>query len=106
MPQAQIWERDRTLGAIERLLSEAREGRGRSLFIVGEAGLGKTTLIERAQSGGRGEFQISIGRGDAAESSLPFGIIDQALRRLGFRGPDYAKTVKRSAPQARAARLY
>ena len=106
MPQAQIWERDGTLEAIDRLLSETREGRGRSLFIVGEAGLGKTTMVDRAQAGGRGQFQISIGRGDAAESSLPFGIIDQALRGLGFRSLDDTKSVRRSALQARAARLY
>ncbi|HEV2014039.1 MAG TPA: AAA family ATPase [Candidatus Dormibacteraeota bacterium] len=91
---------------IERLLSEAREGRGRSLFIVAEVGLGKTTMVDRAQAGARGQFQISIGRGDAAESSLPFGIIDQALRGLGFRSPGDAKSVRRSALQARAARLY
>ena len=48
MAQVQIWERDGTLRAIESLLSEAREGRGRSLFIVGETGLGKTTMVERA----------------------------------------------------------
>ncbi|HEY4870718.1 MAG TPA: AAA family ATPase [Candidatus Dormibacteraeota bacterium] len=106
MPQAQIWERDATLGAIERLLSEAREGRGRSLFIVGEAGLGKTTMVERASAAGRDQFRISIGRGDAAESSLPFGVIDQALRGLGFRSPTDLKSTRRSPPQARAARLY
>jgi DNA-binding CsgD family transcriptional regulator len=106
MPQAQIWERDATLGAIERLLSEAHEGRGRSLFIVGEAGLGKTTMVERASAAGRDQFRISIGRGDAAESSLPFGVIDQALRGLGFRSPIDAKATRRSPPQARAARLY
>jgi DNA-binding CsgD family transcriptional regulator len=106
MPQAQIWERDATLQAIERLLSEAREGRGRSLFIVGEAGLGKTTMVERASAAGRDQFRISIGRSDAAESSLPFGVIDQALRGLGFRSPTDIKTTRRSPPQARAARLY
>jgi len=106
MPQLQIWERDGTLGAIERLLSDAREGRGRSLFIVGEVGLGKTTMVDHAQASGRDQFQISIGRGDAAESSLPFGVIDQALRGLGFRNPDEAKSARRSALQARAARLY
>ncbi|HXN03614.1 MAG TPA: AAA family ATPase [Candidatus Acidoferrum sp.] len=106
MPQAQIWERDATLGAIEHLLSEAREGHGRSLFIVGEAGLGKTTMLERASAAGRDQFRISIGRGDAAESSLPFGVIDQALRRLGFKGPIDGKTTRRSPPQARAAMLY
>src|SRR6202165_1525645 len=106
MPQAQIWERDATLGAIEHLLSEAREGHGRSLFIVGEAGLGKTTMLERASAAGRDQFRISIGRGDAAESSLPFGVIDQALRGLGFRSPTDLKSTRRSPPQARAARLY
>jgi DNA-binding CsgD family transcriptional regulator len=106
MPQAQIWERDGTLRAIERLLSEAREGRGRSLFIVGEAGLGKTTMVERAFAAGRDQFRVTIGRGDAAESSLPFGVIDQALRGLGFRSPTDDTIARRSAQQARAARLY
>jgi len=106
MPQAQIWERDGTLRVIEGLLSEAREGRGGSLFIVGEAGLGKTTMLDRASAAGGGQFQITFGRGDAAESSLPFGIIDQALRGLGFRSPSDKKTGGRSAVQARAARLY
>ena len=106
MPQAQIWERDGTLAAIERLLSEAREGRGRSLFIVGEAGLGKTTMVERASAATRDQFRITIGRGDAAESSLPFGVIDQALRGLGFRSPTHPKTARQSSPQARSARLY
>src|SRR6266480_4382083 len=106
MPQAPIWERDGTLGAIERLLSAAQEGRGRSLFIVGEAGLGKTTMIDRAQQGVAGSFRIGIGRGDASESSLPFGIIDQALRGLGFRRPSDAKALRQTPLQARATRLY
>ena len=94
------------MGAVGHLLSEAREGRGRSLFIVGEAGLGKTTLVERASTAARDQFRVSIGRGDAAESSLPFGVIDQALRGLGFRSPTDIKAGRRSPPQARAARLY
>jgi len=106
MPQAQIWERDGTLRAIDGLLSEARAGRGRSLFIVGEAGLGKTTMVERAAAAAGDQFRVSIGRGDAAESSLPFGVIDQALRKLGFRSPAESETVRQSPLRARAARLY
>jgi DNA-binding NarL/FixJ family response regulator len=106
MAPAQIWERDATVGTIERLLTEAGQSHGRSLFIVGEAGLGKTTMLERASAIARGQFEISIGRGDAAESTLPFGIIDQALRGLGFRGPAESKSGRRSPLQARAARLY
>src|SRR5438105_4605209 len=106
MPPAQIWERDATVGTIEHVLDEARQGLGRSLFIVGEAGLGKTTMLERASTIGRAHFQISAGRGDAAESTLPFGIIDQALRGLGFRGPAESKSRRRSPLQARAERMY
>src|SRR2546429_4465562 len=106
MPQSQIWERDEALQAIEGLVSEARSGRGRSLFIVGEAGLGKTTMVERARAGSGGDFKTGIGRGDAAESSRPFGIIDQALRGLGFRSPGQTRIGRRTAVQARAARLY
>src|SRR5437868_2104650 len=106
MPQAPIWERDGTLGAIEHLMSAAQEGRGRSLFIVAEAGLGKTTMIERAYHTPNGPFRIGVGRGDAAESSLPFGTIDQALRGLGFRRPTDAKSVRQPPLQARATRLY
>ncbi|TMC31858.1 MAG: hypothetical protein E6J32_02085 [Chloroflexi bacterium] len=106
MPPARIWERDATVGEIERLLAEARQGFGRSLFIVGEAGLGKTTMLERATAAGRGQFEIGVGRADAAESTLPFGTIDQALRRLGFRGPTVSKAGRPSPLQARAARLY
>ena len=106
MPQSQIWEREGALQAIDGLVSEALSGRGRSLFIVGEAGLGKTTMVERARAGSGGRFKVSIGRGDAAESSLPFGIIDQALRGLGFRSPGQTRAGRRPTMQARAARLY
>src|ERR1700716_2557067 len=105
MSPAAIWERDGTLGAIERLLFEALEGRGRSLFIVGEAGLGKTTMLEHAQQFAEGHFRISIGRADAAESTLPFGITDQALRGLGFRRRN-DKSFMQPPLLARATRLY
>ncbi|TMD84109.1 MAG: hypothetical protein E6I74_03705 [Chloroflexi bacterium] len=106
MPQSQIWEREGALQAIDGLVSEALNGRGRSLFIVGEAGLGKTTMVERARAGSGSRFKVSIGRGDAAESSLPFGIVDQALRGLGFRSPGQTRIGRRPALQARAARHY
>ncbi|HEY9289565.1 MAG TPA: AAA family ATPase [Candidatus Dormibacteraeota bacterium] len=102
---AQIWEREATLETIGRLLADARQGQGKSLFIVGEAGLGKTTMVEHALAAASTQFQIGVGRGDAAESTLPFGILDQALRRLGLRASPESKT-RRSTVQARAARQY
>lgn len=101
-----IWEREAALETIGRLLAEVRQGQGRSLFIVGEAGLGKTTMVERAAQAARAEFRIGIGRGDAAESTLPFGIIDQAIRGLGFKTPAASRPSRGSTVQARAARQY
>src|SRR5919204_2906760 len=106
MSQAQIWEREGTLEAIDRLLSEAAEGRGSGLFIIGEAGLGKTTMLEHAANVGRERFQVSLGRGGVAESTLPYGVADQVLRGLGFTGPVRPEPARRSTLRARAARQY
>lgn len=102
---AQIWEREGTLETIGRLLSDVRQGQGKALFIVAEAGLGKTTMVERATEAAAAGFQVGIGRGDAAESTLPFGILDQALRRLGFR-PEAELRARRSTVHAKGARQY
>jgi DNA-binding NarL/FixJ family response regulator len=104
---ARIWERDGTLAAIGQLLSDAEASHGRSLLIVGEAGLGKTTMVEQAQELALGHFQVGIGRGDASESTLPFGILDQALRAVGFRRRFNATgSAMRSGLDARAAQFH
>lgn len=103
MSPARIWERDGTLAAIGQLLSGTRESHGGSLFIVGQAGLGKTTMVERAQALATDQFRVGIGRGDASEATLPFGILDQALRALGFKS---TLAGRGSALEARAVRSY
>jgi DNA-binding CsgD family transcriptional regulator/Tfp pilus assembly protein PilF len=81
-------ERGDTLGAMERLLHDAGEGRGGALFVVGPAGLGKTTVLEHAITMAGTRFAIGVGRGDQVESVLPFGLIGQALGQiLGERLP-------------------
>src|SRR6266542_4508728 len=75
-------ERDAVLAAVGGLMGEALEGRGGALFVVGEAGLGKTTVLEHAVALARGRFQTGIGRADVAEAALPFGLISQALEVL------------------------
>jgi pentatricopeptide repeat protein len=77
-----IVERGDVLGALERLLNDACQGRGGALFVVGPAGLGKTTLIEHAISVARSRFVVGVGRGDQVEAVLPFGLIGQALDQL------------------------
>jgi DNA-binding CsgD family transcriptional regulator len=44
-PQAQLLERADELAALNGALSEARSGIGRLVFVTGEAGIGKTTLV-------------------------------------------------------------
>jgi chromosomal replication initiation ATPase DnaA len=41
-----LWERDRQLRAADACIAAARKGHGGALFILGEAGLGKTALLE------------------------------------------------------------
>lgn len=75
-------ERDDVLGALERLLDDAGKGRGGALFVVGPAGLGKTTVLEYAITIAKPRFAVGVGRGDRVEAVLPFGLIGQALDQL------------------------
>ena len=75
-------ERGDALGALERLLDGACAGRGGALFIVGPAGLGKTTVLEHAITAARSRFAVGVGRGDQVEAVLPFGLIGQTLDPL------------------------
>jgi DNA-binding CsgD family transcriptional regulator len=104
-----LWERDAVLAAVERTMRSALAGHGSTLFIAGDAGLGKTTVVEHARDSAGGDlgFSIGLGRGDVAEAVLPFGVIDQALdglvptRKLG-------EALSPAIPlaDARAARFY
>jgi DNA-binding CsgD family transcriptional regulator/tetratricopeptide (TPR) repeat protein len=74
-----LLERDSVLAAIGRTLRRGASGQGATLFIVGEAGLGKTTILEEALRAAGGRFSIGHARGAASEGGLPFGLVDQAL---------------------------
>lgn len=81
-----IEERAGVMTAVCRLLEAAAHGHGGALFIVGEAGLGKTTMLEYAVSHAEGRFAVAVARGDRVESALPFGLICQALDPLAPAG--------------------
>jgi DNA-binding CsgD family transcriptional regulator len=63
--------RAQELARIGRLLSGARDGAGDSLVIRGEAGIGKTALVERAVEGADG-LQVLRGVGIESEIEVPF----------------------------------
>jgi hypothetical protein len=75
------WE----LGALVDLLSVARSGRGRGLLLLGEAGIGKTTLAEALAVEAAG---CTVGWGRCPETeALPYAPWRQALQVLDAAGP-------------------
>ena len=77
-----ILERAAVFAAARRVLGGASRGCGGSLFVVGEPGIGKTTVLDHVVTAAGEDFRVGIGRGDIAEALLPFGLIGQALDQL------------------------
>ena len=83
--------RARELALLESLLGAARSGRGRSIEISGEPGVGKTALIAELAARAEG-WQVLTGRGTEFEADVPFGIFADALDdAVAALGPDRAK---------------
>ncbi len=93
----QLWERGGVTAAIAQLLEAARAGRGGVLFVEGEAGLGKSSVLDSARALAQPDLGVGLGQGDAMEMSLPFGVLDQAISTLA--GPVLAM-----GPQAATGR--
>ena len=78
--------RARELALLQSLLGAARSGRGRSIEISGEPGVGKTALIAELAARAEG-WQVLTGRGTEFEADVPFGIfadaLDEAVATLG-----------------------
>jgi len=79
-------EREVAVDAVAGLLASTRTGRGGLLFVEGDAGLGKSSILQTAFELARPDLVVGVGRADSMESSLPFGVLDQALSAIG--GPD------------------
>ena len=102
-----VWEREAAMAAIGGTLDEARAGRGGVLFLIAEAGLGKTTMLDHARHVAGPAFVVGGGHGDATEVALPFGIFSQALDDLGSQGtiePEGTPVIV--GTDARSARFY
>jgi DNA-binding CsgD family transcriptional regulator len=73
--------RDRERQVLDRLLDGVRGGRGGVLVVHGEAGVGKTALLEYAIEAAR-EFRIARTSGVEAEMELPFAAVQQLCSPL------------------------
>ncbi len=73
-----LFERDRQLHAVRRLLASAAAGRGGIVAFVGDPGTGKTAVIDEAATQACG-FRIVRARGSVPERDLPFAYAEQFL---------------------------
>ena len=62
---AQLLERDDELGLLSQWLGDAETGRGRVVFVGGEPGIGKTSLVTTFAAGVDAAVRIGFGRCDA-----------------------------------------
>lgn len=91
--------RDDELRRVERLLADARAERSDALVVRGEAGVGKSVLLDRAVSAARSEgFQVVSGIGAESDSKLAYG----GLHQLLF--PHLGRLESLPGPQAAALR--
>ncbi|MEV0714817.1 ATP-binding protein, partial [Asanoa sp. NPDC050611] len=79
----EIVGRDDQIGVLETLLDGACDGRGSALVLRGEAGIGKSALLEHAVRAGRerGMRVLSV-TGVQAEGQIPYAGLDHLLRPL------------------------
>ena len=80
---AEIVGRDDQIGTIEKLLDHAIAGRGAALVLRGEAGIGKSVLLDHTVATGheRGVRVLSV-TGVQAEVQIPYAGLDHLLRPL------------------------
>ena len=121
--QTPLLEREAELEAIADLLRDVHDGRGRALVLDGDAGTGKTSLVDAAaREAKRDGFRVLSARGEELEREFAFGLVRQLfgpLRRrlspaevdellsgaaalagplLGWRAGELAMTIDASEP--------
>lgn len=77
-----LWDREEASGAATDLLGRARAGAGGTLFLVGAAGLGKSTFMDNVVDLAAPDIRVARAQGDRMETMLPLGVISQLVDRL------------------------
>ena len=81
--EAPLVGRSGELSLLSKTIDEAAQGAGRSVFIVGEGGIGKTRLAtaaaERAAKRG---WSVAVGRAYPVETGVPYALFSDALLPL------------------------
>ena len=91
--------REEQQAAIDRLLDAARDGRSGALVVRGDAGIGKSALLDHAvRSAGATGMRVVRGVGIESEAELPFGALHLLLH------PFLDRLDRLPGPQAAALR--
>jgi DNA-binding CsgD family transcriptional regulator len=102
-----LLERDDVIASAGRLVSGTAAGGSGALFLVAEAGLGKTSVIDHAcRLAAQAGLAVGLSRGHPMETSLPFGLLGQALDGAGGRGLLGEGLSSSASAGDRAARFY
>ncbi|WP_329077172.1 LuxR family transcriptional regulator [Streptomyces niveus] len=72
--------------SIDELIADARESRGGVLMLRGEAGIGKSALLDHAREAASG-FRVLHASGSQFESELPYAALHQLCRPLCVPAP-------------------
>ena len=75
-PAVQLLGRQRECEVLDGMLDAARDGHGGVLAVYGEAGVGKTALLEYAVEAAP-EFRVARAVGVEGETELPFAALQQ-----------------------------
>ncbi len=102
---ASLLEREAAQRRVLAAIGEASAGRGSGLFVVGPAGIGKTSVLAAGRRAARAAgFTVAAGVGSPMEARLAFGLFGQALVAIGGSAVDDAAELERLGGQP--ARLY
>lgn len=80
---AQLLERGALLDQLRRELAGARRGQGRLVFVIGEAGIGKTALLQAFRSQAEGAAAVLWGNCDSVVPARPFAPVADIAVQVG-----------------------
>ena len=81
--EAPLLGRSAELALLSKTVDEAAEGAGRSVFIVGEGGIGKTRLVTAAaENAAKHGWSVAVGRAYPVETGVPYALFADALLPL------------------------